>query len=367
MNIPMLDVKKMHEPMRDQLAETLLKVLDSGSFVNGPFVETFEKDLADYLGVGHAVGVTSGSDALIIALMAFGVGPGDEVITSPFTFFATVGAISRVGATPVFVDIRPDSFQIDHEAIEAKITSKTKCIIPVSLFGQTADMDPIIAIGQKHGLRVLEDAAQSIGSKYKGQYSGTLGDAGILSFFPAKNLGCLGDAGAVLTNNSELATKLKTMRNHGGLSLYHYDYIGGNFRIDAIQAAVLSTKLPHLRAWESTRRTNAEYYSARFANLSGLKPPAVMPYAYHIYNQYVLTILNGKRDSVQASLKEKGVASAVYYPLCLHQQKCFSSLGYKEGDFPKAERAAKEVLAIPLLTDECEYVANAVEEAVKNG
>jgi len=366
MNIPMLDVKKMQEPLKKELAETLMKVLDSGYFINGPFVDQFETDLANYLNVKHAIGVTSGSDALIIALMAFGIGPGDEVITTPFTFFATVGAISRVGATPVFVDIRPDSFQIDHELIEEKITGKTKCILPVSLFGQTADMDPIIALGRKHGIRVLEDAAQSIGAKYNDTFSGTMGDAGTLSFFPAKNLGCMGDAGAVLTNNSELATRLKTLRNHGGLSLYHYEYVGGNFRIDAMQAAVLSTKLPHLTSWEDTRNHNADFYNTTFKNIDGLNPPATMPYAHHVYNQYVLSVADGKRDAVQAFLKERGIASAVYYPLCLHQQACFAYLNYKEGDFPKAEQAAREVLAIPLLTPHLEQVAEAVVEAMNH-
>jgi len=366
MNIPMLDVKKMQEPIRDALADTLLEVLDSGSYINGPYVDQFEKELAEYNQVKNAIGVTSGSDALIISLMAFGIGPGDEVITSPFTFFATVGAISRVGATPVFVDICEDSYQIDHRLVEEKITKKTKCIIPVSLFGQTADMDPLLQIAEKYELRVLEDAAQSIGAEYKGKKSGSMGDAGIFSFFPAKNLGCLGDAGAVCTNDDELAVKLKTMRNHGGLSLYHYDHIGGNFRLDAIQAAILSTKLPHLKTWEEARRTNAAYYKGRFANTNGMNSPMEMDYAHHVYNQYVLRIHDGKRDAVQAHLKEKNIASAVYYPLCLHQQKCFEYLGYGVGDFPVAEKAALEVLAIPLLTDHRELVADSILEALQH-
>lgn len=364
MAIPMLDVKKMQEPIKEELSQTVQNVLDSGYFINGPFVEAFENELADYLGVEDAIGVTSGSDALIVALMAFGIGPGDEVITTPFTFFATVGAIARVGATPVFVDICPDSFQIDHEQIESKITSRTKCILPVSLFGQTADMDPIIEIGKKHGLRVLEDAAQSIGAKYKDRFSGSMGDAGTLSFFPAKNLGCLGDGGAVLTQNKELGQQIRKLRNHGGFSLYHYEEIGGNFRLDALQAAVLSTKLPYLKEWEATRRKHASYYDSRFASVDGLTPPVAMPFAYHVYNQYVLRVNATGRPALQEQLKEKGIASAIYYPLCLHQQTCFEYLGYKKGDFPEAEKAADEVLAIPLLTDQYEQVADAVVEAM---
>lgn len=365
MGVPLLDIKKMHAPIRDALAQKVLEVMDSAMYVNGKYVDDFEAELAAYCGAAKAVGVSSGSDALIIALMALGVKPGDEIITTPFTFFATVGAIVRVGATPVFVDIEPRGFNIDPSLIEERMTSRTVGIIPVSLFGQTADMDAVESVAGKHGVWVLEDAAQSIGARLHGKMSGTFGHAGIFSFFPAKNLGAMGDGGAVLTDDPALADKMVLLRNHGGHHRYYYDEVGGNFRLDAMQAAVLSVKLPHLETWEKVRRDNAKVYDEQILNRDGCVLPDEMESRYHVYNQYVIRVLNGRRDGVKAFLDAENVGNAIYYPLCLHQQKCFSNLGYQTGDFPVSERAAAEVLALPIYTDQAPQVAESLNRALK--
>lgn len=361
MRVPMLDIPVMHAPFRDDLVAALTEVLDSGSYINGPFVEQFEQQLANYCGSRFAVGVTSGSDALIIALMALGVGPGDEIVTTPFTFFATAGAIARVGAKPVFVDIEPDTFNIDAGQIEAAITPRTKGILPVSLFGQTCDLTQIAKIAERHGVWVIEDAAQSIGARHLGRMSGTFPLAGTYSFFPAKNLGGIGDGGAVLTDDEGFADQLKVMRNHGGQDRYYYERVGGNFRLDAIQAAILSVKLPHLKAWEERRRANALQYHTALDGHPDVVCPREAPGRYHVYNQYVLRVKNGQRAAYERQLKEQGIAFAIYYPLCLHQQQCFAYLGHQSGAFPQAELAATEVLAIPVLTDRADWVIAALK------
>ncbi|MCB1051158.1 MAG: DegT/DnrJ/EryC1/StrS family aminotransferase [Acidobacteria bacterium] len=362
MRVPMLDLVKKHAPIREQLADCLLEVLDSGRYINGPYVERFENALADYCGVPCALGVSSGSDALILGLMALGVKPGDEIITTPFTFFATVGAIARVGAKPVFVDVSPEDFNMNPALIEEKITQNTVGIIPVSLFGQTPDLDPILATAARNGLWVMEDAAQSIGARYKEKMSGAFGTMGTFSFFPAKNLGGLGDGGAILTHDEVLADKMRTLRNHGGKTLYFYEFIGGNFRLDALQAAILSVKLPHLLDWEAVRRTNAAFYQAELKDIEDITVPVEMPNRHHVYNQFSLRITNGQRDAYKKRLESEGIGHAIYYPLCLHQQGCFSYLGHAEGDFPIAEQMAQEVLAIPVFTDQPEVVVEALKK-----
>jgi len=350
--IPMLDIPKMHGPIRDELAAKLVEVLDSGSYIRGKYVDAFERELAEYVGAERAVGVSSGTDALLVALMALGVRPGDEIITTPFTFFATAGAVARLGATPVFVDIDPVSFNIDPALIEERMTDRTVGIIPVHLFGQSADMDPILALAERKGVWVLEDAAQSIGARHDGRMSGTMGTVGIYSFYPAKNLGAIGDGGAVVTNDAALGEKIVLLRDHGQNPTYYYKMVGGNFRLDGIQAAALSVKLPHLRTWEETRRSAAALYAELLADDDRFVTPAELPGHRHVFNQYELRVLDGRRDDAMAKLKDAGIGCAVFYPVPLHLQECFAGLGGREGDFPAAERACGEVLALPVCVDE---------------
>ncbi|QPJ66806.1 MAG: DegT/DnrJ/EryC1/StrS family aminotransferase [Candidatus Nitrohelix vancouverensis] len=324
-------------------------VIRSGHFILGGKVKEMESQVASYCETPHAVGVSSGTDALIISLMAAGVGPGDEVITTPFTFFATVGAIARLGATPVFVDIEPNSFNIDPALIEERITPKTKAILPVHLYGQCANMDAINKLASAHKLTVIEDAAQAIGSKYQNRPAGSLGDYGCFSFFPTKNLGGFGDGGLVTVKDEALYKQLSILRVHGAEPKYYHQVVGGNFRIDAIQAAVVSAKLKYLDGWIRRRQENAARYTSmiRKAGLSERidTPACVEP--GHSYNQYVVRIPKD-RDAMRTFLGERGVASEIYYPVPLHLQECFASLGYKKGDFPHAEDAADQVLALPI-------------------
>ena len=360
MAIPLLDVVKMHEPIRDELLAALTQVLDSGSYIMGRYVEKFEGELAAHTGAETAIGVSSGSDALIVALMALGVKPGDEIIAPSFTFFATAGAIVRTGGTPVFADIDPVTFNIDPDGIGEKITDKTVGIIPVHLFGQSVDMDEISAIAEQHGLWVLEDAAQSIGALYHGRMCGTMGTAGTYSFYPAKNLGAIGDGGAVVTNDEALAEKIAILRNHGSHPKYHHSLVGGNFRLDAIQAAVLSVKLPHLKKWEETRRAAAAAYTERLADSDLYVPPVELDGNRHVFNQYEMRVREGRRDAAAAKLAEAGIGHMIYYPVPLHLQECFADLGYRKGDLPATEQACDEVLALPIMVDEetCEQVVS---------
>lgn len=345
----MLDVAAQNAPLMEHLIDKATEVIRSGRYILGPEVDAFEKELAAYIGVEHAIGVSSGTDALLVALMALGIGAGDEVITTPFSFFATAGCISRVGATPVFADIRPDTFNIDIEQVEASITKRTKAILPVHLFGQACDMRALQQFAEQHGLSLIEDAAQAIGTKSAVGPVGGLGAYGCFSFFPSKNLGGFGDGGLVTTNASELADKARVLRAHGSKPKYYHSVIGGNFRIDALQAALLRVKLPALEERTLLRRRNADRYDAAFGG-AGLQASVlttpVRRFEGHIYNQYV--IRTSRRDALQAHLSEQRIATAIYYPVPLHRQECFRDLGYEPGSLPVAERASDEVLALPI-------------------
>jgi UDP-2-acetamido-3-amino-2,3-dideoxy-glucuronate N-acetyltransferase len=360
-SVPLLDLKAQYVTIKHEVMPVIEKVLESQYFILGPEVEALEKEVAEYCSCKFSVGVTSGTDALLVSLMALGIGPGDEVITTPFTFFATVGSILRLGAIPVFADIDPDTFNIDPEQIALKISSKTKAIIPVHLFGQSADMDPILELASKHGLAVIEDAAQAIGTEYKGRRAGSMGSVGCFSFFPSKNLGGFGDGGMVTTNDQSLADKMRIIRNQGSKPKYFHKLLGGNFRLDALQAAILRVKLSHLDDWTEKRRANAAYYTQRFQEL-GLVPDVVVPPPLvrerHIYNQYVIRCK--VRDNLQAFLKSRGVSTEIYYPKPMHTQECLGALIQPEGSYPVSEKAANEVLALPiypeLTIDQKEYV-----------
>jgi dTDP-4-amino-4,6-dideoxygalactose transaminase len=353
MQVPLLDLKAQYATLRDEMRAAIDAVMESQYFINGPAVGQLEQAVAAYSGAKAAVGVSSGTDALIAALMSLEIGEGDEVVTTPYTFFATAGSIWRVGAKPVFVDIEPDTFNIDAAKIEVVITGRTKAIMPVHLFGAMADMDPIMAIARKHGLYVVEDAAQAIGAQYKGRKAGSVGTAGCFSFFPSKNLGGLGDGGMIVTQDAGLADRMAQCRNHGMKPQYFHKWVGGNFRLDTLQAAGLLVKLPHLDAWSAKRRANAKRYDELLAGIDEVTTPTVRDFNVSIYNQYCIRV--PRRDALQQHLKDAAIGTAIYYPLSLHQQKCFATLGYRQGDFPESEAAAAESLALPIypeLTDE---------------
>ena len=345
----MLDVAAQNAPMMEQLCKAAERVIRSGRYILGPEVEAFEAEVANAIGVPHAIGVSSGTDALLVALMALGIGKGDEVITTPFSFFATAGCIARVGATPVFVDIEADTFNIDPTKIEAAITKRTKAILPVHLFGQPCDMAAILAIAKKYGHKVIEDAAQAIGATAPEGPVGGLSDFGCFSFFPSKNLGGFGDGGLVTTTDADLAEKAKVIRVHGSKPKYVHHVVGGNFRLDSIQAALLRVKLPMLEPWAEARYANADSYDTLFAEAgladSLLKTP-MRRFEGHVYNQYIIRVQ--RRDELQAHLRDASIDSAIYYPLCLHQQACFADLGYQKLSMPVAEFAANQVLALPI-------------------
>ena len=371
MSVPLLDLKRQYMPIKDELESALLKVARSTHYIGGEEIESLEKGIAEYCGVTNAVGVSSGTDAILIALMAMDIGPGCEVITTPYSFFATAGVISRLGATPVFVDIEKPSYNIDPQKIEAAITKNTKAIIPVHLYGQCADMDSICEIASKHKLRVIEDAAQAIGAECKnGKRAGSMGDCGCFSFFPSKNLGAMGDGGIVVANDKNLAEKIKLLRNHGAHPKYFHSMIGGNFRLDAIQAAVVNVKLQHLDSYTKKRQLNARTYNKLF-NQAGITDQIVLPVetsGRHIYNQFVIQI--EKRDELIKYLQSKNIGCEIYYPVPFHLQDCFKYLNYEKGAFPNAERAAARSLAIPifpeLTEDEQKEVVNAIAEFLKN-
>ena len=345
MQVPLLDLKAQFAAIRDEVMPAINQVCQSQFLCLGPAVTKFEEEIARYCQSKYALGVSSGSDALLAGLMTLGVGSGDEVITTPFTFFATAGAISRTGAKPVFVDIDPESFNIDPTKIEKKITSKTKAIIPVHLFGQVAQMKPIMDIAKRHHLFVIEDACQSIGASQDGITCGNFGDFGCFSFYPTKNLGAFGDGGLVTTNSEELYEKLKVFRDHGQNPRYFHKYIGGNFRLDGIQGAVLSVKLKYLAQWSEKRRQNAALYDSLLAN-SPVKTPRIDPNNISIYHQY--TICAPKRDELLKYLADNQISSAVFYPKPLHVQECFANLGYKAGDMPVTEQLCQQVLSLPV-------------------
>jgi dTDP-4-amino-4,6-dideoxygalactose transaminase len=370
MNVPLLDLKAQYLAIKADIDAAIAEVLESQHFILGPKVEQCEKAIARYCGCSHGIGVSSGSDALLACLMAEDIGPGDEVITTPYTFFATVGAIARVGATPVFVDIDPSTYNIDASAILAKVTKKTRAIIPVHLYGQMADMDAVMSVANAHQLIVIEDAAQAIGSEHKGRRAGSIGHYGCVSFFPSKNLGAFGDGGMIVTNDAKRAERLAVLRAHGSKPKYYHKIVGGNFRLDAIQAAIVSAKLPHLDNWTAARQRNARKYDELFAAAGlagGDATPVTLPRTAtdrHIFNQYVIRVT--RRDELKAALQAKGVGTEIYYPVPMHMQECFAYLGHRAGAFPESERAANQTLAIPvhpeLTAAQAQYVVDCVRE-----
>jgi dTDP-4-amino-4,6-dideoxygalactose transaminase len=347
--VPLLDLRPQYEALREEILAAVTRVCDSQRYIMGPEVEALESDLASRLGVRHAVAVSSGTDAVLVALMAHDVGPGDEVVTSTYSFFATAGSIVRLGATPVLVDIDPATFNVDPEAVARAITPRTKAIMPVHLFGLSADMDAILDEASRSGVRVIEDAAQAIGATCKDRTVGGLGLAGCFSFFPSKNLGAFGEAGLVTTNDEAFATRVRTLRDHGMKPKYHHQMVGGNFRMDALQAAVLRVKAPHLSTWTEARRLNAARYVRLFRD-AGLHDRVVLPIEprdrRHIFNQFVIRAAD--RDGLKRHLDAVGIGNEIYYPVPFHLQPCFADLGYKAGDLPEAERAARETLALPI-------------------
>jgi dTDP-4-amino-4,6-dideoxygalactose transaminase len=347
--VPLLDLQAQYRPLRPAILDALTRVADSQWFILGPEVDALERELAVMLGVEHAVGLSSGTDALLVALMALGIGPGDEVITPTYSFFATAGAVSRLGATPVFVDIDPVTFNLDPAAVERALSPKTRAILPVHLYGLSADLDPILAAATRAGVPVIEDAAQAIGARYHGRLVGGLGTIGCFSFFPSKNLGGFGDGGLATTNDANLARELRLLRGHGAEPKYVHARVGGNFRLDAIQAAVLRVKAPHLAAWTEARRRNADRYRELLdtAGLSGVVQTPVEPGGYeHIYNQFVVRV--PARDALRAHLTAHGVGSEIYYPVPFHRQACFAAVPTSRDPFPVADRAAASSLALPI-------------------
>jgi dTDP-4-amino-4,6-dideoxygalactose transaminase len=362
MNVPILDTVRSHADIKQDVEEAALRVLRGGQYVLGQEVSDFESACAEYIGVDHAIGVSSGTDALILAMMALGIGPGDEVICPSFTFFATAGAISRVGATPVFVDIFADCFTIDTAAVQNAITENTKAIIPVHLFGHVARMDRLNSIASEHGLHVIEDAAQSIGCELEDVQVGGLGTIGCFSFFPSKNLGGYGDAGLITTNDSALAEEARCLRVHGGQGYVH-ERIGGNFRIDALQAAMLAVKLQHLPRYETRRSENADTYQARLSGIESITLPQEVR-GKHVYNQYTIRVLGDQRDALKDYLQEQGISTGIYYPLPLHQQQCFQDVVPEGCGLQVTEELSQECLSLPIAAElndeEISYVAEKI-------
>jgi dTDP-4-amino-4,6-dideoxygalactose transaminase len=394
--VPLLDLKAQYATIRDEVREAVDRVMESQHFILGPEVEALEREVAAYSSCEYGVGVSSGSDALLVALMAIGLKPGDEVITPTYTFFATAGAVARLGARPVFVDVDPLTYNVEPSALEAAVNERTRAIIPVHLYGQMADMDPVMDVARRHDLVVIEDAAQAIGAEYKGRRAGSIGHFGCFSFFPSKNLGGFGDGGMLTTNDPELADRLKLLRNHGYRPKYYNKVVGGNFRLDALQAAVLRVKLKYLDGWTEARQRNAARYrdlfneaeliidseaqppnaavgekasavggkSSPLAGVAGVVLPVEAPERRHIYNQFV--IRGDRRDELMAFLKARKIGAEIYYPVPMHEQECFADLGHKAGDFPESERAAAETLALPiypeLTAEQMASVVNAVAD-----
>jgi dTDP-4-amino-4,6-dideoxygalactose transaminase len=377
MQVPLLDLKTQHQALEPELLAAFQRILSSSQFILGAEVESFERAIAGWIGVGHAIGVSSGTDAILLALMSLGVGPGDEVICPSFTFFATAGSIVRAGATPVFADCCPVCFNLDPVDAARRVTPKTKAIIPVHLFGQTAAMDQILSLAQERNLFVIEDAAQALGAACRGRKAGAVGDFGTFSFFPSKNLGALGDAGLLVTNNDQLAERARLLRTHGARQKYYHQFVGANFRLDAVQAAWLKVKLPHCESYSARRSSNAAFYTASLSGLAGVvsaeslpsacldrpgeaqksgRPSLILPVSYshntHIWNQYTLRVPGqGQRDALRQFLAGRGIGSEIYYPLPLHQQECFAFLGCRDQCLPVSEEVARECLSIPVFPE----------------
>ena len=366
--VPLIDLVAQYTTIRDEVRAAVDRVFESQAFVLGQEVEEFETQIAKYCDARHAIGCASGSDALLLALQALDIGPGDEVITSPYSFFATASSIARTGATPVFVDIDPVTYNIDPNQIELAISRRTKAIMPVHLFGQCVEMESVWRIAIQHGIPIIEDAAQAIGASYRGRRAGVLGTIGCFSFFPTKNLGGAGDGGLLTTDDKDLAARLKRLRVHGDVGGYEHVDVGINSRLDALQAAVLAVKLQHLDSWSQARRENADRYRALFAEYGlndDLQVPVVSPECQHIYNQFTIRIADGKRDEVIRQLRERKIGCGIYYPKPLHLQTCFSSLKYVPGDFPEAERAAAETIALPIFAELGEERQRIVVEQIR--
>lgn len=354
MQVPLLDVGRGNKPLLAEIQQAFARICESGRFILGPDVQDLEKNVCNYTGAKHAIACASGSDAILLALMAYDIGPGDEVICPSFTFFATASAVARLGARPVFVDIDPVTFNIEAAKVSAAINAKTKAIIPVHLFGQCANMLELLALGTRHQIPIIEDAAQAIGAKFGGKHAGVMGQVGCYSFYPTKNLGGFGDGGLMTTNDDALAIKLRRLAAHGMSPRYYHPLLGINSRLDSLQAAVLNIKLPHLEEWAMLRRENATRYH-KLLTAAGLDKVLTLPSTHsacvHVWNQYTVRVPGGKRDAVRAALGAAGVGTEIYYPLPLHQQECFQSLGYVAGDLPETERAAKEVLSLPIFPE----------------
>jgi len=371
MKISALDLKKQIAPIRPEIDAAIKEVIDNTSFILGPAVAKFEQHVVEYSGAKYAVGVSNGTDAISLSLLALGIKAGDRVICPAFTYYATAGAVANIGARPVFADIDPDTYNISVESIEKILAKKDKfnikAIIPVHLYGQCADMDPILKLARKHKIKVLEDTAQSFGAEYKSKKAGTLGDCGSVSFYPGKNIGAFGDAGLILTNSKALAEKLKILRNQGNKNKYYHLVLGRNNRLDSIQAAVLDIKLKYLDEWNKKRQEVAQYYNKGLAGIN-IKTPFVPNYTTHIYHQYTLRMSVSNKGIIE-HLLAKGIDSRIFYPVPLHLQKCFKYLGYKKGDFPESEKASQQVLSIPsdpcLSVEEREYIVNSIREFLK--
>jgi dTDP-4-amino-4,6-dideoxygalactose transaminase len=362
MKIPLLDLAAQHEPLKDELKAAFARILDSNRFILGEAVAAFEEELAGYVGVKFARGVGNCTDALTLAMRAVDIVPGDEIITTPFTFIASAETIANLGARPVFIDIDPETFNLDPAKIEPAITKKTRAIVPVHLYGQACAMDEILAIARAHKLKVIEDAAQSLGARYQGKMLGSFGDLACFSFYPSKNLSALGDGGAITTNDPDRAERIKMLRIHGAGKKYQHSFLGYNSRLDAVQAAFLSVKLKNLDRWNAGRRTNAEFYNSALAEI--VETPLARVDCYHIYNQY--TIRSGSRDKLQLHLQAANIGNEIHYPMPLHLQPAFRYLGYKPGDFPVAEQAAQRVISIPvypeLTGEEKNYIVRSIKE-----
>jgi len=368
MEVPLLDLKAQYAVIKGEVDARVRDVLDRQQFVLGDEVEGLEERVAGYVGTQYAFGVASGTDAILLSLKALGIGAGDEVITTAFSFFATAGAIVNVGATPVFVDIDPKTFNIDAALIEQAITDRTKAILPAHIYGQCADMEPIVGLAEEHGLKVVEDAAQAIGAKHKGRSAGSMGDCGCISFYPTKNLGAYGDGGMVVTSNAHVAETLRMLRDHGSRGKYEHELVGTNSRLDELQAAVLLAKLPHLEEWNEKRRQSAAYYDSKLAGLECVQTPYIAPENLSVYNCYTIRV--PERDKVAERLKRRGIGCAVHYPRPLPLQACLNYLGYKEGDLPNSEQASKEVLCIPMYPElnrkQMDAVVGALADALES-
>ena len=372
MMVPLLDLHAQYRGIKPEIEAAIAEVMESQHFILGPAVERCEEAIARYCGTSYAIGMSSGTDALLACLMAEGIGPGDEVITSTYTFFATAGAIARVGATPVFVDIDPVTYGLDPAQLEPRITARTRAIIPVHLYGQMADMERIVAVADAHGLCVIEDAAQALGAEHRGRQAGAIGQYGCLSFFPSKNLGAAGDAGMVVTNDPARAERLRCLRAHGSQPKYYHRIIGGNFRLDALQAAIVTVKLRHLDAWTQARQRNAHRYDRLFREAAAAgRPDRRLPFSLpravtdrHIFNQYVIRV--PQRDRLKTALQERGISTEVYYPVPMHRQECFAYLGYPPGALPASEAAADETLALPVYPELTETQARYVVDGIRD-